>query len=63
MKGNKSGTPKIPTNMRNTEIRFRKIDNGYITQVSGMTGKGKNERYVSHESFSPGKPNISFGKK
>lgn len=51
---------------KDMSMNVRKIDNGYIIRKSGYQGKGKNQKYVENEHFSPINPvsvNVKFGKK
>lgn len=47
---------------RERSVSIRKIDNGFITRVSGMEGKGPNARYVEQETFSKTEPKVTIPK-
>ena len=40
----------------NTSCTIRKIANGFIVNESGYTGKGRNQKWVSKEVFTPTNP-------
>lgn len=64
----KTSLPKVEVDS-NSSVSVRKIENGFIVNESGTTGKGRNQNYYNKEYFSPTNPiaamtkSVKFGKK
>ena len=52
----KKTTAKAPALTQDMSVSVRKIQNGFIVNTSGYTGKGKNQQYKSTEVFSKTNP-------
>lgn len=60
----RSGRSKIPKLEvdKNSDVRVRKIENGFIIQEIGTIGKGRNQTYYNKEYFSDKNPIASVTK-
>lgn len=47
--------PKLEVD-KNSSVRVRQIQNGFIVEENGTTGKGRNQTWYTKEYFSPTNP-------